>query len=380
MAEQVSESDRRDHDLMRIALDEAARARGRTRPNPMVGAVIVRDGEIVARGFHARAGEDHAEVIALKRAGARARGAEMFVNLEPCSHHGRTPPCADALIAAGIRRVVAAMIDPNPRVSGQGIERLRAHGIDVRVGVLGEEARRLNEAFVTHAEMRRPLVTLKLAGSLDGRIATRSGESRWITGPEARKEVHALRAEVDAILVGATTLRVDDPQLTVRAPAQPILAPPLRVALDSHLRAPVASRLFETMEAPTLVFCAEEAPVDAERELLARGVQVRRLRRTPEGLPLDEVLRTLASLDVQHLLVEGGGTLAAALLAEGFVDHLRIYWAPLLIGGRDAPMLLGDPGVDRLADARRATVQSLRRVGEDICLEALLEGRPLPAG
>ena len=360
----------RDRYYMRIALREAARGRGSTRPNPMVGCVIVRDGEVVGSGFHARVGEDHAEVVALRAAGPLARGAEVFVNLEPCSHFGRTPPCSQALIDAGVRRVVAGMIDPNPRVSGRGLAQLNASGIATTVGVLEEEARRLNEGFVRHVSDGRPFVTLKLAVSLDGRIATRTGDSRWITGETARRDVHRLRAQSDVVLVGTGTLRADNPRLTARDGEALLPHQPVRAAIDARLGLPDDSSLLDTDPSPVLLFCGPEASPERIHLLRQRGVDVVVIPADEQGLlVLTDLIAELARRDLQTLLVEGGGGLGGGLLDLDLVDRVLLYQAPLLIGGAEAIPAIGGVGAATVAGARRARTVRREILGEDVRIE-----------
>ncbi|MCB9730411.1 MAG: bifunctional diaminohydroxyphosphoribosylaminopyrimidine deaminase/5-amino-6-(5-phosphoribosylamino)uracil reductase RibD [Deltaproteobacteria bacterium] len=360
---------------MRLALDEAERGRGTTSPNPMVGAVIVRDGAILATGFHARAGGPHAEVVALEAAGEAARGATMFVTLEPCCHTGRTGPCTEALLAAGIARVVVGAMDPNPRVAGGGVARLRAAGVEVETGLLAEQCEAQNEAFRRWIVSGRPFVTLKLAQSLDGRIAARSGDSRWVSGEAARAEVHALRAESDAVMVGSGTALADDPRLTVRdAPAPG--GQPLRVLVDGALRVPLGARLFEGTAEAGLVVATRE-PADGPEALARRAAGAEVLSLPGRGaaagrVALDALMDALgsrAARPVTSLLVEGGGALAGALIAGDLVDALRLYVAPLLIGGDGVPSV-GALGLDAVAAAPRFSIDAVRRVGDDVCIEA----------
>ncbi len=346
----------RDEWLMRLTLAQAERGRHGASPNPMVGGVIVKGDEVIATGFHARVGGDHGEVAALKAAGERARGSEIFINLEPCSHHGRTPPCSDALIAAGVRRVVAGMIDPNPQVSGRGIARLRDAGIEVDVGVCEAECRRLNEGFIVHMTEGRPFVTLKLAMSLDGRIATRTGDSRWITGEATRARVHEMRAAADGVLVGGNTLRLDNPRLTARDGADDSVRPntPHRFALDTGLQISDDAAILDTDVAATTLFCAEDAGVERALSLAARSVNIARVGNTQGRLNLDEVLSQIGERSVLNLLVEGGGELAGELLQRRLVDRLVLMVAPIIIGGRDAIPVIGGEGADLVKNALRA--------------------------
>ena len=363
----------RDAHFMRLALDEAAKGRGTARPNPMVGCVIVRGDEVVGRGFHLRAGLAHAEVEALRDAGDLARGAEVFVNLEPCSHFGRTPPCADALIKAGVARVVAGMIDPNPRVSGQGLRRLSEAGIETAVGPLEAECRALNEGFVSVISRRRPFVTLKLAMSLDGRIASREGTSRWITSEESRLRVHGWRAEHDAILVGAGTLRADNPQLTARGVGAAVQ--PTRFVLDTRLSAPLDATIFNDGAAPTVVLCGSDADAERVASLRARGIEVDCLALEDGHLPVQAILDAVVARGCLSLFVEGGATLAGALLDAGVIDRVRFFYAPLLLGGERALSAIGGHGFDAPAVAARLSDLSYEQVGPDLLVTGSIAPR-----
>ncbi|HEX5318357.1 MAG TPA: bifunctional diaminohydroxyphosphoribosylaminopyrimidine deaminase/5-amino-6-(5-phosphoribosylamino)uracil reductase RibD [Stellaceae bacterium] len=337
---------------MRAALALARRGLGNTWPNPAVGCVLVNEGRVVGRGWTQPGGRPHAETEALRRAGPAAKGATAYVTLEPCAHHGKTPPCAGALIAAGVARVAAAIEDPDPRVAGKGLARLRAAGIVVDEGLCAAEAEEVNAGFLQRVRTGRPLVTLKLAATLDGRIATASGESRWITGPAARERAHALRAGHDAILVGTGTVIADDPELTCRLPGLTDRSP-LRIVFDRHLRIPPAARVF----APPcwVLTAAPDAP-----ELRARGVEV-----VPAPPDLGETLRVLGARGLTRVLVEGGGRLAASLLAAGLVDRLVWMRAPMAIGGEGIPAIAA-LGLARLADAPRFELVSSVTIGGDV--------------
>ena len=357
-----------DAGFMARALELAAGGLGLTSPNPAVGAVLVRDGVIVGEGFHERAGGPHAEAVALARAGAAARGATCYVTLEPCAHHGRTPPCADALVTAGVARVVAACPDPNPRVDGRGFARLRAAGIDVTVGPGEAEARALNRAFFTFVTAGRPHVTLKSAMTLDGRIAAWDGTSRWITGEVARAEAHRLRFLADAVLVGIGTVLRDDPELTVRLPGTPAKEP-YRVVADSRLRTPPDAQVLRAGDpSRTIVACRAPAPRRRAAGLRERGARVLELPGEGRRVDLRALLKTLGELDVVAVLAEGGAELGAGLLDAGLVDRVAFFVAPRLLGGRTAPGPLG--GVGRsLKDAVSVTALSYRIVGEDLLIE-----------
>ena len=361
-----------DHQWMARALRLAERGVMTARPNPRVGCVIVRDGECVGEGWHARTGEAHAEVHALRAAGAEARGAIVYVNLEPCSHFGRTPPCCDALLEAGVAEVVVAMRDPNPAVAGNGLERLRQGGVRVREGLLEPGALVLNAGFARRMLRRRPWVRCKLAASLDGRTAMASGESRWITGAAARADVHRWRARSCAIVTGSGTVRADDPALTVRdVTGAAEIPPPLRVVLDSGLTTPPHARLLAE-PGPVLILTASE---DSERRaaLEAAGAEVERIASRDGVLDLEAVLELLAGRQVNEVLVESGPTLAGAFLGGGWVDEFIVYQAPHLMGHQARP-LLQLPGLETMAGRRQLTLLDVRRVGDDIRIMA----RPEP--
>ena len=361
-----------------VALAEGGR--GRVSPNPMVGAVLVQDGRVVGEGFHRAAGQAHAEVEALAAAGAAAAGATCYVTLEPCAHHGRTPPCADALVAAGVARVVAAVPDPDRRVDGAGLARLRAAGVTVSVGVGAEAAADQNAAYLTHRRLGRPRITLKAAASLDGKVAAPDGTSQWITGPAARADAHRLRAEADAVMVGAGTALADDPRLTVRLPGW-AGRQPLRVLVDAAGRVGPGGHLFDA-EAPTLVATTPAAPATAVEAWKAAGAEVLICAVAPApvgggsggalGAPsvsrvdLGDLVRALGGRGVLELMVEGGPRLQASLLAAGLADRLVWYLAPLAIGGQAAPGLLGGDGAATLAGARHLRLASADRLGDDL--------------
>jgi diaminohydroxyphosphoribosylaminopyrimidine deaminase / 5-amino-6-(5-phosphoribosylamino)uracil reductase len=351
---------------MQAALALARRGLGAVWPNPTVGCVIVDDGRVVGRGWTQPGGRPHAETEALRRAGAAARGATAYVSLEPCCHWGRTPPCTDALIDAGVRRVVVAIEDPDSRVAGGGIARLRAAGLMVDTGLGAEEAAEVNAGFLTHRRLGRPLVTLKLATSLDGRIATGSGQSRWITGPRARGWGHALRAAHDAIMVGTGTVLADDPQLTCRLPGLGSRSP-VRVVLDRELRIPVSARVIaDARQTPTWALTLQSADGAKRAALLGAGVTLIDVAPDPERrIELVAALAALAERGVTRLLVEGGAQLAAALLHAHLVDRLAWVHAPLLIGGDGIPAIAA-LGLDRLAAAPGFERLSAVRVGDDM--------------
>jgi diaminohydroxyphosphoribosylaminopyrimidine deaminase / 5-amino-6-(5-phosphoribosylamino)uracil reductase len=352
--------------FMLRALELATRGRGRTRPNPMVGAVVVRDGRIVGEGWHRVAGGDHAEVLALEAAGDRARGATMYVTLEPCAHTGRTPPCADALIRARIRRCVAAIRDPNRIVNGRGFARLRQAGIAVEVGLCAEEVKReLGGYLLAHTE-KRPRVTWKVAMTLDGRIADWRRCSRWITGEAARADGHRLRARMDAIMVGSGTARADDPQLTARIGRR--VPQPLRVVCDTRLDSPPGLRLFgPALARGTIVACGRGAPLRRRQALEARGVEVWPLPLAGRHVSPRALARRLAEAGCREVLLEGGATLGTSWLRAGLVDRLALYTAPRVLGAEGLAWC-GPLGRLALERARTGRVLEQRRVGDDAFL------------
>ena len=355
-------------DFMLHALRLAQKARGRTSPNPMVGAVLVKDGRIIGEGFHPKAGEPHAEIFALRQAGEAARGATMYVTLEPCSHHGRTPPCVDAIIAAGVAEVHMAMIDPNPLVAGRGKAALEAAGIRVVTREHEQEAQELNEAFVHWVTQKRPFVIAKFAMSLDGKIATRTGDARWISGPASRQYTHELRDQVDAILVGANTVLADDPRLTTRLDKADVHHP-LRVILDSRGRVPLSARVFSPdLPGQTLVATTEHMPPSHRRQLAAQGVEVLILPQREGRVDVAALLDALGQREITSLLVEGGSTVLGTFFDRGLVDKVLAFIAPMIIGGKDAPGPVGGEGSTSLAQAWRLERVRMEQLGNDILL------------
>lgn len=350
---------------MRLAISLGARGLGQVWPNPAVGCVIVRDGRVVGRGVTQLGGRPHAEPGALAQAGAAARGADVYVSLEPCSHHGKTPPCAEALIEAGVARVFTALEDPDPRVAGRGHDMLRAAGIKVHTDILASQAARAQVGFLSRIRRGRPLLTLKLATSLDGRIATASGESQWITGPEARRVVHAMRARHDAVLVGAGTARADDPSLTVRDMG--VTRQPVRMVASRRLDLPVNSTLARTAgESPVWILHGRNVDAEAHAAWSKTGARLVEVG-GPRGRDLDPMtmLEKLGNEGITRVFCEGGGALAASLLNAGAVDRLVLFSAGMSLGAEGRPSL-GALGLDCLADARRFQLSDTRQVGGDV--------------
>jgi diaminohydroxyphosphoribosylaminopyrimidine deaminase/5-amino-6-(5-phosphoribosylamino)uracil reductase len=360
-----------DHLMMARALRLAERGAYTTRPNPMVGCVITQGDEVVGEGFHARAGEPHAEVLALQAAGERAKGATVYVTLEPCAHVGKTGPCADALIAAGVSRVVAAMRDPFPQVDGEGFKKLQAVGIAVESGLMETQARALNRGWLSRIERGRPWLRVKLATSLDGRSALASGESKWISGEASRDDVQRWRARAGAILTGAGTVLIDDPSLTVRFDDGTAVVPPLRVVLDPGL-ATIARGHVREGDAPTLYVHAPDAkpPRGIEAQTAVAPVHEGRF-------DLDAVLKLLAAREINEVQIEAGATLAGAFLAQGLVDEILLYVAPVLLGDRARPLFDG-LHIDEMTQRLNLSIVESRRIGNDVRL--LLRPEPADAG
>jgi len=362
-----------DEYYMRLALELAAKARGQTGINPVVGCVIVKDGRIVGLGSHLRRGEAHAEIHALNMAGEAARGATVYVTLEPCSHHGLTPPCADRLIEAGVARVVTAATDPNPKVSGRGLGKLREAGIETTVGVLEAESRKLNEAFEKYIRTGLPFVTLKAGATMDGRISAASGDSRWVTGEASREAVHTLRHRHDAIMIGAGTALRDDPSLTTRTPVPGL--DPIRIVVDSKLRLPLRLKVFTDGLAPTIVLTARGVDEGRRRALEAAGVEVIACDARDGRIDLRDAMRKLGERGIGSVLLEGGGGLNGAMLAAGLVDKIAVFYAPKIVGSAGTP-LFDWPGAERMAEAVRIVGIEIARYGDDWCVTGYPE---LPA-
>ncbi len=358
-----------DEIFMREALRIARNAEGRTSPNPLVGAVVVKDGKIIAEGWHRQAGTPHAEVHALNMAGELARGATLYVTLEPCSHFGRTPPCANKIIDAGISRVVAAMSDPNPKVAGRGFELLRAAGVAVEVGLLEAQARELNEDFIKWVTRRLPFVTMKFACSLDGKIATVAGESQWISGEASRRFTHHLRDLNDAILIGVGTVLADNPSLTTRLVEG---KNPVRVIVDSRARTPLDSTVVNDKSARTIIATTTNAPQEKISALKARGVEIITAG-DAERVDLKLLMQELAEREITSVLVEGGGTIHFAMLKAGLVDKVLAFVAPKIIGGSGALTAVEGAGFEKLSDAVELKNFTASTFGEDILLSGYVK-------
>lgn len=355
-----------DQAMMRRCLYLARQALGRTAPNPMVGAVIVKDGRIIGEGFHPKAGEPHAEVFALRQAGDNAKGATAYVSLEPCNHFGRTPPCSQALVRAEVARVVVGTVDPNPKVGGAGIATLREAGIEVVVGVEEKACRELNEAFFHRISQHRPFGILKYAMTLDGKIATTTGHSTWVTGELARTEVHRLRSICDAVIVGGNTVRIDNPRLTSHRLEE--ARNPLRVVMSRTLELPEEARLWQTEDAPTLVLTQEGANPKFQQRLRERGVEVEELVELTPATAMER----LYDRGFLSVLWECGGTLAARAIAEGVVQKAIVFIAPKIIGGTMAPSPVGELGLQNMTEALQLERVRWRSIGEDLMLEGYL--------
>lgn len=354
--------------FMRRALVLAGRGEGTTHPNPMVGAVVVAGGKTVGEGWHQKPGEPHAEAIALDEAGRKSRGGTLFVNLEPCDHTGRTPPCTQAIIKAGIARVFAACADPHSLVDGKGFDTLRKAGIEVNVGTLQREAEELNRAFFNFSRKGRPYVTLKLAATLDGRIAGPSGDSKWITGEKARRAVHRLRAQADAVMVGVGTVVSDDPMLTVRGVRRKIQ--PYRIILDPSLRTPPGSSVVkENSDGSTLLVTGDGVPAERRRVMEKRGVRLIAVPLSKGVIPWSDLADALVKMGILHVLVEGGGKTAAWLLRERAVNRVELFMAPRITGSSGVPAV-GDMGVASLQESLCLSILNVRRIGGDVRITA----------
>lgn len=357
-----------DQYYMNLALELAATAKGRTNPNPLVGAIIVKNGMIVGSGLHRKAGEPHAEVHAFRMAGDHAKDATLYVTLEPCSHYGKTPPCAELVKNSGVCRVVIAMQDPNPVVAGRGIRILQEAGIEVEVGVLEQEARLLNERFIHNMISSTPFIVSKVAMTLDGKLATHNGHSKWVTGTEAREFVHQLRNEVDGIMVGIGTVLADNPKLTTRLPEGG--KNPIRIILDSNLRIPIDAEVTDTTEAQTWVVTSEEADQSKIALLKEKGLEVIFVPASESGLDLPALLKRLYEEGITDVLLEGGSELNGAFLKAGLINKFLIFVAPKLLGGRNSKTPFAGADSERMDEASNVDFHSVEYFGRDICITA----------
>ena len=364
----------RDEFWMKRALVLAERGRGRTSPNPLVGAVVVSKDHLIAEGYHGRLGGPHAEVVALRRAGARAKGATLYVTLEPCVHWGRTGPCVGTILKSGIKRVVIAMRDPNPLVRGRGIRNLSQSRLSMKVGVLEKEAKELNRPFATYMTEHRPYITVKVAQSLDGKIATSSGHSRWISGPEARKLAHRLREEVDAVLVGVNTVLKDNPLLLARPNGRLSQQQPKRFVLDRYLRTSPGSKIVKSTHlSPVTIVIGKDVSSRKTSSFRHTKVQFLKVRARGDRIDLKEFLRNLAEREVAHLLIEGGGTLIGEAFEKKVVDELYVFIAPKIIGGKEAPTAVEGKGISRVIEAFSLKQMSWRQMGQDLLIHGFFQ-------
>lgn len=354
---------------MQLALDLAASAKGQTNPNPLVGAVIVKDGVIVGTGLHRKAGEPHAEVHAFRMAGEHAKGATLYVTLEPCSHFGKTPPCANLVKESEVARVVVAMEDPNPSVAGRGIRLLREAGIEVEVGLLEADARKLNERFIHNMVKRRPFVISKFAMTLDGKIATHTGHSQWISGEESRLQVHHLRNEVDGILVGVGTVLADNPSLTTRIPDVKGKNP-IRIVVDSNLRTPIDANVVNTEEANTIIVTSMDSAADKKAQLEEIGVKIITVSKENGLLNLDEMLEKLYLEGITDLVVEGGAEINASFLRQGLIDKFIVYVAPKVLGGHNSKTPFAGEDVEFMHSSLNVQFDTVEKIGDDLCIIA----------
>ena len=364
-----------DEFYIKRTLKLAAKAQGMTSPNPMVGAIIVKDGKLISEGFHRKAGDRHAEVLAIEKAGKNARGSTLYVNLEPCCHtEKRTPPCTKAILNAGIKKVIIGMKDPNPKVSGKGISELQSADIFVKSGILEDEAKRLNEVYIKYITTEKPFVILKIAMTLDGKIATPEGQSKWITAEKARRIVHRLRSRVDAIMTAIGTVKADDPQLTARIKGG---KNPLRIILDPNLEIPLNAKILQIP--PETLIIARKSVVtnqhsavnEKEKMLLNRGVNI--ILYDGEKVNLDWLVKRLGEMQITSVLIEGGSSLNAHALEDGIVDKVMFFIAPMIIGGRDSFPAVGGRNYKKLEDAYRIRDAKIRQIGADFLIEGYLK-------
>jgi diaminohydroxyphosphoribosylaminopyrimidine deaminase/5-amino-6-(5-phosphoribosylamino)uracil reductase len=359
-------------ELILRTLTLAKKVNGQTSPNPMVGAVIIKNGQVVGEGYHKKAGGPHAEIEALKKAGTKAKGASLYVNLEPCCVTGKTGPCTEAIIKSGIKKVFIGMRDPNPKVSGGGIRVLKKSGIEIISGILEEECKKLNEIFIKFITTKKPFVILKSAISLDGKIATKSGESRWISCAESRRTVHQLRSKVDAIMVGTGTVIKDDPNLTARLGNKKVKQP-IRVILDNQNTVPLSKKVFKNASSERVVYVTtEKISSSREKRLSKMGVDVCILKEKRGQVNLPQLMKFLGNQEISSILIEGGSELSASVLKEGIVDKVMLFVAPIIIGGNLSPGVIGGEGTARLKSAWKLKKLSVQQSGTDLMIEGYL--------
>ena len=355
---------------MELAIELAKKGEGKVNPNPMVGALIVKDGTIIGEGYHEKYGEGHAEVNAFKSLKEDPSGATMYVTLEPCSHYGKTPPCVDKIIQSKIKRVVIGMIDPNPLVSGNGVDKLKRAGIEVKVGVLEDKCKKLNEIFIKYILTKNPFVVLKTAMSLDGKIATRTGESKWITSEKSRLEVHNLRNKLSAIMVGVNTVIKDNPELTCRIENG---NDPIRIIVDSTLKIPMDSKVLQNKDNKTIIVTTKRANINSMQELLKKNIQVIIIEEKNGQVDLSALIKKLGELGIDSILLEGGSTLNYSALEENIVDKVMVYIAPKIIGGESSKTPVGGRGIDKLNDAFKLKNIAINILNEDILVEGYID-------
>lgn len=355
--------------FMKLAIELAKKGIGKVNPNPLVGAVIVKDGKIIGQGYHERYGGGHAEVNAFKSLNEDATGAIMYVTLEPCMHYGKTPPCADKIIENKISKVVIGMLDPNPLVSGKGIEKLKNAGIEVEVGILEEECRKINEVFTKYIKTKKPFVVMKTAMSLDGKISTKTGKSKWISSEEARLHVHTLRNKFSGIMVGINTVLKDNPELTCRIAEG---NNPIKIIVDSTLRIPMESKVLKKHDNQTIIATTEKADITKVEKLIKNNVKVLIINEKNGRVDLKELMRKLGELNIDSILLEGGSTLNYSALEENIVDKVMMYISPKIIGGETSKTPVGGNGIDKLNNAFKLENITTRNVGEDILVEGYI--------
>lgn len=365
-----------DEHFMRMALDLAGKGEGFTSPNPMVGAVIVKNGKVVGKGYHRASGEAHAEVNAIDDAGALTQGSTLYVTLEPCNHTGRTPPCTEKVLAAGIKRVVVAMIDPNPGVKGGGTTYLKSRGLDITTGICENRAKKCNEVYIKYVKTKRPFTIIKCAATLDGRIATRTGDSKWVTGEKSRRFVHRLRHAVDAIMVGINTVEKDNPSLTTRLTNRPGNfkgLDPVRIVIDTHLRIPEEAKLLQLeSDSDTIIITGRLASKDKKARIEKKGAKVVESPVKDGLIDLDILMDRLGALGITSLLIEGGSRITASALSAGIADKIVFFFAPKILGGDDGVPVCRGPGPDLMKNCIPVKDIDIRRFDDDVMIQGYI--------